>query len=90
MEWSAEIRAGMVDLFDGKIFCADCGKRMYYKRQRIQRKDVVFRASTIAAPMCAGDTGPASNTPSGRMCSMKRCSTSSGISFGWLWIMINF
>ena len=43
MEWSAEIRAGMVDLFDGKIFCADCGKRMYYKRQRIQRKDVVFR-----------------------------------------------
>lgn len=43
MEWSADIRVGMVDLFDGKIFCADCGKRMYYKRQRIQRKDVVFR-----------------------------------------------
>ena len=43
MEWSADIRAGMIDLFDGKIFCADCGKRMYYKRQRIQCKGVVFR-----------------------------------------------
>lgn len=43
MEWSADIRAAMVDLLDGKIFCADCGKRMYYKRQRIQCKGVVFR-----------------------------------------------
>lgn len=43
MEWSADIRVGMIDLFAGKIFCADCGKRMYYKRQRIQCKGVVFR-----------------------------------------------
>ena len=43
IEWSADIRAGMIDLFAGKIFCADCGKRMYYKRQRIQCKGVVFR-----------------------------------------------
>ncbi len=43
MEWSADIRAGMIDLFAGKIFCADCKKRMYYKRQRIQCKGVVFR-----------------------------------------------
>lgn len=43
MEWSADIRAGMIDLFAGKVFCADCGKRMYYKRQRIQCKGVVFR-----------------------------------------------
>ena len=43
MEWSADIRAGMIDLFDRKIFCADCKKRMYYKRQRIQCKGVVFR-----------------------------------------------
>ena len=43
MEWSADIRAGMIDLFAGKIFCADCGKRMYYKRQRIQCKGVAFR-----------------------------------------------
>ena len=43
MEWSADIRADMIDLFAGKIFCADCGKRMYYKRQRIQCKGVVFR-----------------------------------------------
>ena len=44
MEWSADIRAGMIDLFAGKIFCADCGKRMYYKRQRICGcKNVTFR-----------------------------------------------
>lgn len=43
MEWSADIRAGMIDLFDRKIFCADCKKRMYYKRQRIQCKGIVFR-----------------------------------------------
>lgn len=43
MEWSADIRAGMTDLFDRKIFCADCEKRMYFKRQRIQCKGVVFR-----------------------------------------------
>ena len=44
MEWSADIRAGMIDLFAGKAFCADCGKRMYYKRQRICGcKDVTFR-----------------------------------------------
>ena len=44
MEWSADIRAGMIDLFDGKIFCADCKKRMYYKRQRICGcKNVIFR-----------------------------------------------
>lgn len=42
-EWSADIRAGMIDLFAGKIFCADCGKRVYYKRQRIACKGVVFR-----------------------------------------------
>lgn len=44
MEWSADIRAGMIDLFAEKIFCADCGKRMYYKRQRICGcKNVTFR-----------------------------------------------
>ena len=43
MEWSADIRAGIIDLFAGKIFCADCEKRMYYKRQHIQCKGVVFR-----------------------------------------------
>ena len=43
MEWSADIRAGMIDLFERKIFCGDCEKRMYYKRQRIQCKGVVFR-----------------------------------------------
>lgn len=34
---SADIRAGLVDLLDKKIFCADCGKRMYYRRHRIDK-----------------------------------------------------
>ncbi len=51
MEWSADIRAGMIDLFAGKIFCADCGKRMYYKRQRICGcKNVTFRGGKRQAP----------------------------------------
>lgn len=42
-KWSEAYRAEMVDLFDRKIFCADCGKRMYYKRHRIDCKGIVFR-----------------------------------------------
>ena len=40
MQKSAEIRATLINLFDGKIFCADCGKRMYFHRKRVdKRKD---------------------------------------------------
>lgn len=40
MQKSEEIRATLIYLFDGKIFCADCGKRMYFHRKRVdKRKD---------------------------------------------------
>lgn len=40
MQKSEEIRATLINLFDGKIFCADCGKRMYFHRKRVdKRKD---------------------------------------------------
>ena len=38
MEKTAEIRASFVDLFEGKIVCADCGRKMYYHRKRISKK----------------------------------------------------
>lgn len=40
MQKSEEIRATLINLCDGKIFCADCGKRMYFHRKRVdKRKD---------------------------------------------------
>lgn len=40
MQKSEEIRATLINLFDGKIFCADCGKRMYFHRKKVdKRKD---------------------------------------------------
>ena len=40
MQQSEEIRATLINLFDGKIICADCGKRMYFHRKRVdKRKD---------------------------------------------------
>ena len=40
MQKSEEIRATLINLFDGKIFCADCGKRLYFHRKRVdKRKD---------------------------------------------------
>ena len=40
MQKSVEIRATLINLFDGKIFCADCGKRMYFHRKKVdKRKD---------------------------------------------------
>ena len=37
MQKSKEIRATLINLFDGKIVCADCGKRMYFHRKRIDK-----------------------------------------------------
>ena len=37
MEKTAEIRASLVNLFDGKIICADCGKRMFFHRKKIDK-----------------------------------------------------
>lgn len=34
MKKTAKDRAKLHDLFDGKIFCADCGQRMFYSRHR--------------------------------------------------------
>ena len=40
MQKSEEIRATLINLFDGKIICADCGKRMYFHRKKVdKRKD---------------------------------------------------
>ena len=37
MMQSEERRAALVNYFDGKIVCADCGKRMYYHRKKIDK-----------------------------------------------------
>lgn len=37
MEQSQEARVKLQNLFDGKIFCADCGQRMYFHRKKIDR-----------------------------------------------------
>lgn len=37
MQKSEEIRATLINLFDGKIVCADCGKRMYFHRKKIDK-----------------------------------------------------
>ena len=37
MEKTAEIRASLVNLFEGKIICADCKGKMYYHRRRIDK-----------------------------------------------------
>ena len=39
MKQSAIIREQMIDFFDQKIFCADCKKRMYFRRHRIDKRD---------------------------------------------------
>ena len=40
MQKTEEIRATLINLFDGKIICADCGKRMYFHRKKVdKRKD---------------------------------------------------
>ena len=37
MQKTDEIRATLVNLFEGKIVCADCGKKMYFHRKRIDK-----------------------------------------------------
>lgn len=46
MRESAEIRASLVDLLDGKIFCADCGRRMYFRRHKLDKTNPVRWAGT--------------------------------------------
>ena len=37
MQKSEEIRATLINLFEGKIVCADCGRKMYFHRKRIDK-----------------------------------------------------
>lgn len=37
MQKSEESRATLINLFDGKIVCADCGKRMYFHRKKVDK-----------------------------------------------------
>lgn len=37
LQESEKMRAKLIDLFEGKIFCADCGRRMYFNRQKVNR-----------------------------------------------------
>ena len=37
MEKSKKIRDSLIDLFDGKMFCADCKQRMYFHRHKIDK-----------------------------------------------------
>ena len=37
MRKTADIRASLLNLFDGKIVCADCGGKMYYHRRRVDK-----------------------------------------------------
>ena len=37
MQRTEEIRATLVNLFEDKIVCADCGKKMYFHRKRIDK-----------------------------------------------------
>ena len=40
MERTEEIRATLINLFEDKIVCADCGKKLYFHRKRVdKRKD---------------------------------------------------
>ena len=40
MERTEEIRATLINLFEDKIVCADCGRKLYFHRKRVdKRKD---------------------------------------------------
>lgn len=51
MQESVEERAKLVDLFNGILFCGDCGKRIYFKRQQMDYKVPfyagVYECSTV-------------------------------------------
>ena len=42
MERTEEIRATLINRFEGKIVCAECGKKLYFHRKRVD-KDVYKR-----------------------------------------------
>lgn len=45
MQQSEAVRSTLINLFEGKIVCADCGKRMYFHRKKVdKRKDGAWYA----------------------------------------------
>lgn len=45
MERTEEIRATLINLFEDKIVCADCGRKLYFHRKRVdKRKDGAWYA----------------------------------------------
>lgn len=46
MEGSARVRAGLADLLEKKVFCKDCGRRLYYRRYKVDKSEPeVWRGS---------------------------------------------
>ncbi len=46
MAGSAHVRAGLTDLFEKKVFCKECGKRLYYCRHKVDKSEPeVWRGS---------------------------------------------
>ena len=46
MEGSAHVRAGLTDLLEKKVFCKECGKRLYYRRHKVDKSEPeVWRGS---------------------------------------------
>ena len=54
MEKSKAIRESLIDLFDGRIFCADCQQRMYFHRHKIDKDK---RGRWLAYYECSTYTG---------------------------------
>ena len=54
MEKSKAIRETLIDLFDGRIFCADCQQRMYFHRHKIDKDK---RGRWLAYYECSTYTG---------------------------------
>lgn len=54
MEKSKASREALIDLFDGRIFCADCKKRMYFHRHKIDKDK---RGRWLANYECSTYTG---------------------------------
>jgi len=46
MEGSVRVRAGLTDLLEKKVFCKECGKRLYYRRHKEDKSEPeVWRGS---------------------------------------------
>ncbi len=57
---SKKMREALVDLFAGKVFCADCGKIMYFRRHKLdysKSKDQTKQNLWHAVYLCSGNYG---------------------------------